>query len=189
MTVSSLKYFFTLSHKCNRQNSQTPHPQLKSTQQVRRHVWSEQETSYLTILLCSHWSTHPVSSSHWMRVMPRPVAFLKVYLRMIFAHNSGSHTHCSQLPCPVTQTPLPCSIPGRPVIITATHERGTYIRHHTWVGRVMVTLPQIRLRDILCWSSSFHNHDDTVVLLHEAIKTLYNLPLQAPGTDTDSAKL
>ena len=126
VTVYSLKYFFTLFHKCNRQNSQTPHPQLKSTQQVRRHVWSEQETSYMTILLRCHWSTHPVSGSHWMRVMPRPVALLKVYLRMMFAHNSGSHTRCSQLPCPVTQTPLPCSIPGRPVIITVTHhERGT----------------------------------------------------------------
>ena len=122
VTDSSLKYFFTISHVCNRQNSQTPHPQLNSTQQVRRHVWSEQETSYLTILLRSHWSVQPETGSHWTRILPRPVYCLKVYLRMMFAHNSESHIHW---PCPVTlsQTPLPCSC----------HHQSCNHEQHTWV--------------------------------------------------------
>ena len=88
------KYFFTFLTYETSSTYSTPHPQLKSTQQVRRHVWSEQETSYLTIFLRSHWSVLPVLVSDWTRVMPRRASCLKVYLRMMFAHNRGSDSLC-----------------------------------------------------------------------------------------------
>ena len=59
-----------------------------------------------------------------------------------------------------------------------------------------LTLPQIRLRDLFIYFAGHRPfitmmscYDTVVFLLHEAIKTLYNMLFQAPGTDTDSVKL